>query len=78
MFKDIFVGLLAILTLTTTLMCAGMVIANKKAANAPELEAHKKEIADFRKAWMADCLQHVPPFQCIAMWSQVKPDEWVP
>ena len=39
---------------------------------------HHQELVAFRKAWMDDCLQHAPPFQCVYMWSGVKPEEFVP
>ncbi len=63
------------------LVMAGLILGLAKAVRADSIDTaarahHRQEIANFRKAWMNDCLEHAPPFQCIYMWSGVKPEEF--
>lgn len=34
----------------------------------------RKTYITFRKAWFQDCMSVQPAYQCVAMWSQVKPE----
>ncbi len=56
-------------------LCVGLLIVFT--AKPVKTAAHAQELANFRRAWMTDCLQHAPAFQCIYMWSGVKPEEFV-
>ncbi len=61
------------------LVLAGLILAVVKAVkpNPAADSLQHQQVMAFRKAWMDDCLQHAPPFQCVYMWSSIKPEEFV-
>ncbi len=56
---------------------AAVQIAHFAERRKEQAKIHEQRIAAFRNAWMADCLQHAPAFQCVAIWSQVDLNKFV-
>ena len=76
--KYTIITMVSLMVTTLSSVITVSTLSHKKAKAEFDNKAvqHKQELKAFRQAWMADCLQHAPPFQCVAIWSQVKPEEF--
>lgn len=74
-FLDVAVFILLVLVVGGILTTVVGAFPSSKEQTAQH-DKHKNELLAFRRAWMDDCLQHAPPFQCVVLWSQVKTEEF--
>lgn len=66
-----FFWLLAFMLAVLIVCVVGLAITKPSAHAVAE---QRNAYVAFRKAWFADCLSAQLAYQCVAMWSQVKPE----